>query len=72
MTDDAEGEVTARLPARLSVTMIEIEAALWQGFVANMLQVPSAVSAIKINGVRSYAQGACWSGRELSAAAGDR
>ncbi|MEV6492546.1 tRNA pseudouridine(55) synthase TruB, partial [Actinoplanes sp. NPDC051633] len=52
ITDDAEGEVTARVPAT-AVT----EEAIRAGLVAQtgeIFQVPSAVSAIKIKGVRSY------------------
>jgi tRNA pseudouridine55 synthase len=52
VTDDAEGEVTARVPAT-AVT----EEAIRAGLVAQtgeIFQVPSAVSAIKIKGVRSY------------------
>lgn len=50
ITDDAEGEVTGQTPAG-SVTGIEAALAAMTGEVD---QVPSAVSAIKIKGVRSY------------------
>lgn len=54
VTDDAEGEVLTRTSAA-SVT----EAALRQAismFVGDIDQIPSAVSAIKVGGVRSYAR----------------
>jgi tRNA pseudouridine55 synthase len=52
VTDDAEGEiVTASGAAGLGGT--EIDAAM-EGLRGDILQVPAAVSAIKINGVRSY------------------
>ena len=51
-TEDAEGEVTAVTPAA-HITDAQILLAT-QGFVGNIMQVPSAVSAIKVNGVRSY------------------
>jgi tRNA pseudouridine55 synthase len=54
ITDDAEGEVTARTPAG-HLTEDEIRSAL-AGFVGELDQVPSAVSAIKVKGVRSYAR----------------
>jgi tRNA pseudouridine55 synthase len=54
LTDDAEGEVTAQHPAgHLSDEQVR-EALL--GFRGEIHQVPSAVSAIKVNGVRSYAR----------------
>ncbi len=52
VTDDAEGDVTASTPAG-HVTDEQIRAAL-AGQTGEVDQVPSAVSAIKINGVRSY------------------
>lgn len=51
-TEDAEGEVTAVTPAghlRDDAVRAAVEA-----FRGDILQVPSAVSAIKVNGVRSY------------------
>jgi tRNA pseudouridine55 synthase len=54
VTDDAEGEVVARTPAG-HLTGAEIRRALG-GFVGELDQVPSSVSAIKVNGVRSYAR----------------
>jgi len=54
ITDDAEGEVTSTAEA-LGVTDDQIEAAL-AGLRGERMQVPSAVSAIKIDGVRSYAK----------------
>lgn len=52
ITDDAEGEVTART-SPVGVTDDAVRAVLAAG-VGEIDQVPSAVSAIKINGVRSY------------------
>ncbi len=54
VTDDAEGEVTAGpgLPAT-SPEQLEAAMAPWRG---EIQQVPTAVSAIKVNGVRSYAK----------------
>jgi tRNA pseudouridine55 synthase len=54
LTDDAGGEVTAKAGAR-GVTDDQIEAAL-AALRGKRMQVPSAVSAIKIAGVRSYAK----------------
>jgi tRNA pseudouridine55 synthase len=52
ITDDAEGEVvTASGAADLGEPDIEAAMARFRG---DILQVPAAVSAIKINGVRSY------------------
>jgi tRNA pseudouridine55 synthase len=53
ITDDADGDVTSRRP----VTELDdnrLESAL-EALRGDIFQVPSAVSAIKINGVRSYA-----------------
>ena len=52
VTDDAEGEITARVPVA-AVTEEAIRAGL-SAQTGEIMQVPSAVSAIKINGVRSY------------------
>lgn len=54
VTDDAEGELTSTAGAP-GLTDDQIAAVL-QGLRGEQLQVPSAVSAIKINGVRSYAR----------------
>jgi tRNA pseudouridine55 synthase len=54
VTDDAEGEVTGGAPAG-AVTDEQIAEAL-VAFRGDIAQVPSAVSAIKVNGVRSYAR----------------
>jgi tRNA pseudouridine55 synthase len=53
-TDDAEGEVTHRVDAS-ALTRAEVEAAVdsWTGAVE---QVPSSVSAIKVDGRRAYAR----------------
>jgi len=52
VTDDAEGEVTASVPAtHLSDQVVRDQLATMTGDVD---QVPSAVSAIKVNGVRAY------------------
>lgn len=53
VTDDAEGEVTAAVPA--AVERAAIEAAI-EPLTGDIDQVPSAVSAIKVDGVRSYAR----------------
>jgi tRNA pseudouridine55 synthase len=54
VTDDAEGEVTARAAAG-HVDDAAIRAAV-APFIGEIMQVPSSVSAIKVNGVRSYAR----------------
>ncbi len=54
ITDDAEGEVTSRR-AVVDLDDDHLESAL-EPLRGDILQVPSAVSAIKINGVRSYAK----------------
>jgi tRNA pseudouridine55 synthase len=52
VTDDAEGEVTASTPAD-AVTDDRLRAAI-ADLTGALSQVPSAVSAIKVNGERSY------------------
>jgi tRNA pseudouridine55 synthase len=52
VTDDAEGDVVARADAS-AVTDAALDAAL-APLRGDIMQVPSAVSAIKVNGVRSY------------------
>ncbi|MFP5281818.1 MAG: tRNA pseudouridine synthase B, partial [Actinomycetes bacterium] len=54
ITDDAEGEVTAR-PGAAAVSEAEVRSRLPE-FRGDLKQVPSAVSAIKVAGVRSYAR----------------
>jgi tRNA pseudouridine55 synthase len=54
VTDDAEGEITARAPAT-AVTEDQVRAEL-ANFTGDIEQVPSAVSAIKVNGRRAYAR----------------
>jgi tRNA pseudouridine55 synthase len=54
VTDDREGEVTAEASAA-GVTADAVRAAA-TAFVGDIDQVPSAVSAIKMGGVRSYAR----------------
>ncbi|MCZ3390206.1 MAG: tRNA pseudouridine(55) synthase TruB [Actinomycetia bacterium] len=54
VTDDAEGDVTGRASA-CAVTEADVLAAV-PSFVGEIEQVPSAVSAIKVDGVRSYAR----------------
>jgi tRNA pseudouridine55 synthase len=54
VSDDAEGDVTGLAGAQ-GVTDDQIETAL-AGLRGELMQVPSAVSAIKIEGVRSYAK----------------
>jgi tRNA pseudouridine55 synthase len=54
VTDDAEGEVTqAHGATELTDAAVESAMAVLRG---NIQQVPSSVSAIKLNGVRSYAR----------------
>ena len=57
VTDDAEGEVTESAPAERVAAVAE--AAVRAGIGAltgEIMQVPSSVSAIKVDGVRSYAR----------------
>jgi tRNA pseudouridine55 synthase len=54
ITDDADGEITTALGAH-ALTDDHIEAALAE-LRGGQMQVPSAVSAIKIEGVRAYAK----------------
>jgi tRNA pseudouridine55 synthase len=54
LTDDAEGEVTAS-PGAADLDPASIEAEI-TALTGDILQVPSSVSAIKINGQRSYAR----------------
>lgn len=54
VTDDAEGEVTASVPVG-SLTRAEVESAV-APLTGDIAQVPSAVSAIKVDGQRSYAR----------------
>lgn len=53
VTDDAEGEITEATPVDLQPGALEAAVA---GLTGEIQQVPSAVSAIKIDGVRSYAR----------------
>ncbi|MFM6980237.1 MAG: tRNA pseudouridine(55) synthase TruB [Micrococcales bacterium] len=53
-TDDAEGEITATANAS-DITTAQIEKAL-ENFRGEIMQVPSSVSAIKVDGKRAYAQ----------------
>src|SRR5262245_17072245 len=57
LTDDAEGEVTATAPAEnvRAVTESAVKAGIVQ-LTGEIQQVPSAVSAIKVAGQRSYAR----------------
>ncbi|MFI1392880.1 tRNA pseudouridine(55) synthase TruB [Streptomyces griseoaurantiacus] len=52
LTDDAEGEITASADAS-AITREAVEAGV-VALTGDIMQVPSKVSAIKINGVRSY------------------
>jgi tRNA pseudouridine55 synthase len=56
-TDDAEGEVVDRAPAAAlaAITQEQVRSAL-AGFVGDIEQVPTAVSAIKVDGKRAYAR----------------
>nr|WP_255670016.1 tRNA pseudouridine(55) synthase TruB [Aeromicrobium wangtongii] len=53
VTDDAEGEVTATTPAG-HIDEAAVRAAV-EAYTGDIQQVPSSVSAIKVDGVRSYA-----------------
>jgi tRNA pseudouridine55 synthase len=53
VTDDAEGDVTGRQPASVPPADVDTAVAALTG---DILQVPSAVSAIKVAGRRSYAR----------------
>jgi tRNA pseudouridine55 synthase len=54
VTDDAEGEVTATTPAgHLDEAAVR---AVLPAYTGDIQQVPSSVSAIKVDGVRSYAK----------------
>ena len=53
VTDDAEGDVVETLPVDVSDEALGREIA---GLTGDLLQVPSSVSAIKVDGVRSYAR----------------
>ena len=52
VTDDAEGDVTARVPAT-DITEEAVRSAM-RAQTGNIAQVPSAVSAIKVDGQRAY------------------
>jgi tRNA pseudouridine55 synthase len=65
VTDDAEGEIVARTSAA-SVTEDAVRVAA-RDFVGELDQVPSAVSAIKIDGVRSYKRVRAGEGVDLPA-----
>ncbi len=54
VTDDAEGEVTATTPVA-GLADADVLAAVGP-LTGEIMQVPSSVSAIKVNGVRSYAR----------------
>jgi tRNA pseudouridine55 synthase len=65
ITDDAEGEIVTATGAA-DLGQAEIAAAI-VGLRGDILQVPSAVSAIKINGVRAYRRVRAGQSVELSA-----
>jgi tRNA pseudouridine55 synthase len=54
VTDDAEGDVTSTADAS-AITKTQIEAAL-ESLRGEIMQVPSSVSAIKVDGERAYAK----------------
>ena len=56
ITDDAEGEITQQADAAAvaTITLPQIEQAI-AGLRGQIMQVPSSVSAIKVNGQRAYA-----------------
>lgn len=66
VSDDAEGEITATTPAEVPADRIEQEAALLRG---RIQQVPSTVSAIKVDGQRAYARARAGEQVELDARA---
>ncbi len=66
-TDDAEGEILARRPAA-GITDEQIAAAV-ASLTGEIQQVPSAVSAIKVGGVRAYARVRAGEDVELAARA---
>lgn len=57
ITDDAEGDITAQCEAGslAAINISEIDAGL-ANLTGEILQVPSSVSAIKVNGERAYAK----------------
>ena len=56
-TDDAEGEVTAVAPPELNDSLIPLDVARAVGELTGVIsQVPSSVSAIKVDGKRAYAR----------------
>lgn len=64
-TEDAEGQVTAVTPAgHLTDEAIRLVAA---AYVGDIMQVPSSVSAIKVDGVRSYKRARAGESFELPA-----
>jgi tRNA pseudouridine55 synthase len=65
VTDDAEGEAVSATPAD-HVTELEIRAGL-AALTGRISQVPSAVSAIKVNGQRAYARVRAGEAVELAA-----
>ncbi len=65
VTDDADGEIVARASAA-TVTEESVRAAL-RDFVGELDQVPSAVSAVKIDGVRAYKRVRAGEGVDLPA-----
>jgi tRNA pseudouridine55 synthase len=57
VTDDVEGEVVATAdPALVAAVTDDVLAAAAAALTGDILQIPSSVSAIKIDGVRSYAR----------------
>jgi tRNA pseudouridine55 synthase len=54
VTDDAEGEMVARIDAS-SVTEQAVREGV-RGLIGDLMQVPSSVSAVKIDGKRAYAR----------------
>jgi tRNA pseudouridine55 synthase len=64
VTDDAEGELVETRPVDVSDDEIAAQIAVLTG---DLLQVPSSVSAIKVDGVRSYARVRAGESVELAA-----
>lgn len=65
ITDDAEGEVVEERDAS-GVTDVELDAAM-AALTGDLQQVPSSVSAVKVDGVRSYARVRAGESVELAA-----
>ena len=72
VTDDAEGEVTAAAAGRGVPIDASRRRRRSRALTGEIMQRPSSVSAIKVDGVRSYKRVRAGEEVELAAAAGDR